>query len=78
MCILDPVAAREVAALGKVFSSREIIKMLKANGWFLSDAEGDHHQFKHPTKPGKVTVQHPRKDIYGHVLDSIFRQAGWK
>ena len=67
-----------MAALGKVYSSREIITKLKADKWFLSDIEGDHHKFKHPTRPGKVTVQHPRKDIYGHVLESIFRQAGWK
>ena len=64
--------------MGKVFSSREIIKRLKADGWYLDTVEGDHHQFKHPTKSGKVTVTHPVKDIYGHTLDSIFKQAGWK
>ena len=64
--------------MGKVFSSKEIIKMLKKDGWKLDSTVGDHHHFKHPIKPGKVTVQHPVKDLYGFVLDSIFKQAGWK
>jgi predicted RNA binding protein YcfA (HicA-like mRNA interferase family) len=38
-------------------SSREIIRKLEADGWFLVGTTGDHHHFKHPTKPGKVTVQ---------------------
>lgn len=58
-------------------SSREIIKMLEADGWFLARAAGSHHQFKHPTKPGKVTVPHPEKDIPVGTLRSIYRQAGW-
>ncbi|HUK10994.1 MAG TPA: type II toxin-antitoxin system HicA family toxin [Stellaceae bacterium] len=37
---------------------------------------GDHHQFKHPTKPGKVTVQHPRKDVPKGTVRSIERQSG--
>ena len=64
--------------MGKVFSSREIIKMLKDDGWYLVSTEGDHYNFKHAAKPGKVTVQHPVKDIYGRVLGNIFKQAGWK
>ncbi|HEY9899150.1 MAG TPA: type II toxin-antitoxin system HicA family toxin [Pantanalinema sp.] len=64
--------------MGKVFSSREIIQRLEADGWYLSKVRGDHHQYKHDTRPGKVTVQHPKKDLYGSTLDSIFKQAGWK
>jgi predicted RNA binding protein YcfA (HicA-like mRNA interferase family)/predicted RNase H-like HicB family nuclease len=64
--------------MGKVFTSREIIKMLKKDGWVHVATVGDHFQFTHPTKPGKVTVQNPVKDLYGNVLDSIFKQAGWK
>jgi len=58
-------------------TSREIIKKLKDDGWFLFHTKGDHHQFKHPKKPGKVTVIHPVKDIPIEVLKSIFDQAGW-
>jgi predicted RNA binding protein YcfA (HicA-like mRNA interferase family) len=57
--------------------SREIIKKLQDDGWHLHHTKGDHHQFKHPEKPGKVTVPHPRKDIAVGTLRNIFRQAGW-
>ncbi len=60
----------------KSYSSREVIRILKDNGWFEVNCEGDHHQFKHPSKPGKVTVTHPVKDIPRRTLDSIARQAG--
>jgi predicted RNA binding protein YcfA (HicA-like mRNA interferase family) len=39
---------------------------------------GDHIQFKHPTKPGKVTVDGTnRKDLPLGTVRSIYRQAGW-
>jgi predicted RNA binding protein YcfA (HicA-like mRNA interferase family) len=37
---------------------------------------GAHVQFKHPAKPGRVTVPHPEKDIPAKTLKSIERQAG--
>ncbi|HFL3251971.1 TPA: type II toxin-antitoxin system HicA family toxin [Clostridioides difficile] len=37
---------------------------------------GDHHQFKHPIKKGKVTVPHPKKDLPIRTVKSIFKQAG--
>lgn len=60
------------------YSSREILKMLKADGWYEVKCVGDHHQFKHPVKPGKVTVPHPRKDLTKATLKSIERQSGLK
>lgn len=60
----------------KSYSSREVIQLLKADGWFLVSSVGSHHQFKHPTKPGRVTVKHPDKDIPRKTLDSIERQSG--
>lgn len=60
----------------KSYWSREVIKILQADGWFEIHCVGDHHQFKHPTKPGKVTVTHPVKDIPSRTLKSIERQAG--
>jgi predicted RNA binding protein YcfA (HicA-like mRNA interferase family) len=56
--------------------SREVIKRLKGDGWFQVAQEGDHLQFKHPTKPGRVTVAHPVKDIPDGTLASIRRQSG--
>lgn len=60
----------------KSYSSREVIRILKDDGWYEVGCEGDHHHFKHPSKPGKVTVTHPVKDIPRRTLDSISRQAG--
>ena len=62
----------------KSYSSREILKMLAADGWYEIECVGSHHQFRHPTKPGKVTLQHPRKDITPNTLKSIERQSGLK
>lgn len=59
-------------------NSREVIKILQENGWYHVSTEGDHWHFKHPTKPGKTTVQHPRKDLDIFVIKSIERQSGVK
>jgi predicted RNA binding protein YcfA (HicA-like mRNA interferase family) len=57
--------------------SRLIIKKLEQEGWILSRVRGSHHQFKHPTRPGLVTVKHPDRDIPIGTLRSIQKQAGW-
>ena len=57
---------------------REMDKILKADGWIEVRCVGDHHQFKHPVKPGLVTLPHPRKDIPQKTLKSIAAQAGLK
>ncbi|MBR1751864.1 MAG: type II toxin-antitoxin system HicA family toxin [Ruminococcus sp.] len=62
----------------KSYSSREVITLLKAAGWYEVNCEGDHHQFKHPTIKGRVTITHPRKDIPKGTLKSIERQSGIK
>lgn len=57
-------------------SSREIIKIIQANGWFeIKSNSGSHRQFKHPIKKGRVTVPHPKKDIPKPTFDSIMKQA---
>ncbi|SCN42944.1 Uncharacterized protein BC88300_04637 [Bacillus cytotoxicus] len=58
---------------------RKITKRLKKEGWYLHKVEGSHHQFKHPSKPGKVTVEFHggNKDIDIFVVRSIYKQAGW-
>ncbi len=58
------------------YSSREVIRLLEADGWYLVNTVGSHHQYKHPVKPGRVTVKHPDKDIPRKTLDSIERQSG--
>jgi len=59
-------------------NSRQVIKMLEAEGWMLARVKGSHHQFKHPSKPGLVTVKHPDGDIPKGTLNGIKKQAGWK
>ncbi|CAA7620772.1 MULTISPECIES: type II toxin-antitoxin system HicA family toxin [Magnetospirillum] len=56
--------------------SREIIRRLERDGWVEVARRGSHAQFKHPTKPGRVTVPHPKKDMAPGTLRSIERQAG--
>ncbi|MFL0497760.1 type II toxin-antitoxin system HicA family toxin [Priestia megaterium] len=60
----------------KAYSSREIIRKLQANDWYLVNTVGSHHQFKHPQKKGRVTVPHPKKDLPRKVVKSICKQAG--
>ena len=62
----------------KSYSSREVQKKLLADGWEEVNCEGDHHQFKHLTKPGKVTLRHPVKDLSVRDLKSIEKQSGLK
>jgi predicted RNA binding protein YcfA (HicA-like mRNA interferase family) len=53
-------------------------RQLESDGWYLARVKGSHHQFKHATKPGLVTVRHPDSDIPAGTLNSIKKQAGWK
>jgi predicted RNA binding protein YcfA (HicA-like mRNA interferase family) len=57
-------------------NSRIIIKMLEKDGWYKADQSGSHIQFRHPSKKGRVTVPHPKKDIPIGTLKSIERQSG--
>jgi predicted RNA binding protein YcfA (HicA-like mRNA interferase family) len=53
--------------------------MLKDDGWFLVAARGSHRQYKHPTKPGRVTVSgKPSDDLAPGTLNSILKQSGLK
>jgi len=57
-------------------NSRVLIKKIKEDGWFLVNVIGSHQQFKHPTKKGKVTIPHPKKDLPIGTVRSILKQAG--
>ncbi|MFK5013514.1 type II toxin-antitoxin system HicA family toxin [Glaesserella parasuis] len=52
--------------------------MIEADGWYLVATSGSHHQFKHPTKQGRVTVPHLKKDLKKGTELSILKQAGLK
>jgi predicted RNA binding protein YcfA (HicA-like mRNA interferase family) len=58
---------------------REAMQLLEADGWYLHSTKGSHRQYKHPIKPGRVTV--PGKasaDLPPGTLASLLRQAGLK
>ena len=59
-------------------NSRDIIKALVQDGWTQVGQKGSHVQFKHPTKPGRATVPHPKKDVPIGTLRSIEKQSGLK
>ena len=57
---------------------REIEKLILNEGWELVDVRGSPHQYKHPIKPGTVTIPNHRGDIPQRVVNSILKQAGLK
>ncbi|AZZ73802.1 type II toxin-antitoxin system HicA family toxin [Pseudomonas zeae] len=58
--------------------SREMIRMIEDDGWYLVAVKGSHHQYKHPHKPGRVTIKHPDSDLPKGTINSILKQAGLK
>ncbi|MAY29650.1 MAG: addiction module toxin, HicA family [Aurantimonas sp.] len=56
--------------------SRDILAALLADGWREVRRRGSHMQLKHPTKPGLVTLPHPKRDLPSGTLRSIEKQAG--
>jgi predicted RNA binding protein YcfA (HicA-like mRNA interferase family) len=63
--------------------SKTIIKILKEHGWYevklkRKKSGTSHAQFKHPDKPGRVTVPRNKKGIPLGTIKSIERQAGIK
>jgi predicted RNA binding protein YcfA (HicA-like mRNA interferase family) len=59
-------------------TSAEVIRRITAEGWRLVRTKGSHQHFKHESKPGIVTVPHPKKDMPVGTLKSIERQSGVK
>ena len=57
-------------------SSRWIRHELEKDGWVKVRQAGSHIQFKHPTKPGLVTLPHPNKDLPRGTIRSIAKQSG--
>jgi predicted RNA binding protein YcfA (HicA-like mRNA interferase family) len=52
-------------------TSRELIARLKEDGWILFHVRGSHHQYKHPDKPGRVTIPHPKKDCNCSGIEQV-------
>ena len=58
---------------------RDIIEIIEKDGWHQVYQKGSHRQYKHPRKPGRVTIAgHPGDDLAPGTLNSVFKQAGIK
>jgi len=58
--------------------SKEVIRLLEADGWTLRGVKGSHHIFTHPAKPGHVSVPHPKNDLGKGLVNKLLKQAGIK
>ena len=58
---------------------REAVQLVERDGWRLVATRGSHRQYRHPTKPGKVTIAGKfSKDLAPPTWNSILKQAGLK
>ena len=58
---------------------RQVAAQLRADGWIVKrKGPGDHVQYVHPEKPGKVTLDMGARPIPSGTLRSIYRQAGFQ
>lgn len=57
----------------------EAIRLIEADDWYQVATRGSHRQFKHPLKPGRVTIAgKPSDDLPPGTFNSILKQAGLK
>jgi predicted RNA binding protein YcfA (HicA-like mRNA interferase family) len=60
-------------------STRDVVAKLLADGWIVArKGPGDHVQYRHPAKPGRVTIDSGSREQTTGTLRSIYRQAGWE
>jgi predicted RNA binding protein YcfA (HicA-like mRNA interferase family) len=56
---------------------RDVVRLLHDDGWVLVATRGSHRQFKHPQKPGRVTLPgKPGDDLAIGTFKSVLKQAG--
>ena len=56
---------------------KELLSLLKEDGWEIARTRGSHRQLFHAAKSGTVTVSgHPNDDVHPKTLKSVLRQAG--
>jgi len=66
----------DVYSLG--MTSKELIDLLKQDGWTLRGSKGSHHVFVHPSKLSHLTVPHLKKDLGTGLVQKILKQAELK
>ena len=61
----------------RFMKSRDLINLLKDNGWVLERIEGSHHIFKKAGNPYSISVPvHKGKDIKTGTALAILKEAG--
>jgi predicted RNA binding protein YcfA (HicA-like mRNA interferase family) len=89
LCLLWPTgdAGRQAAgwapgAPGRIIPRSkvsEILRLLSDDGWVIVATRGRHRQYRHPSKPGRVTVPgKPSDELAPGTLNGIRKQAGFK
>ena len=58
--------------------SKELIKRIEAEGWILRSVKGSHHIYTHPSRPGHISVPHPKHDLGPGLVYKVMKQAGLK
>ena len=58
----------------------KVLKLPKQDGWIVVRSRGDHRQLKNTRgKAGSVTIPGKESDVLSQeLLNSIWKQAGWK
>jgi len=59
-------------------NSAGLIKMLERDGWILRGGKGSHKVYVHPSKPGHLSVPHPKKDLGVGLVNKLLKSAGLK
>ncbi len=57
---------------------KELMKAVEKDGWQLERVRGSHHIYKHPTKPGRLTIPLHNTDMKPGTLNQILKAAGLK
>jgi predicted RNA binding protein YcfA (HicA-like mRNA interferase family) len=76
-----PTAAQAISRIAQIWGRfdvriRDAIGMIEKDGWRLVAQKGSHRQFKHPVKPGRVTIAGALSDeLAPGTLNSILKQA---
>ncbi|MBS1659338.1 MAG: type II toxin-antitoxin system HicA family toxin [Bacteroidetes bacterium] len=57
--------------------TKDIIKLIEDDGWYMARQRGSHRQYKHPSKAGLVTIPVHRmsSDLSPGLEKSILKQA---
>lgn len=56
----------------------ELLKLMKADGWYLSEHGKRHDQYRHPEKPGHIPIERHAKEVATGTLNRILKDAGLK